>query len=171
MVVPGAMVHPAPPPVVGPTRRWASWRWRRRRRRWRASGRACSTRCGPSPGSPSRRSTSAPATSSGMEEDASRIGLMDGSGRKSLITGIGSQVDSDIKSKFLKLLHQCVCLQNWTGKTSDKNFYSLVHCNFHHSTGVVRETPHRKGRETKHQPGRASCSQQLGCRSISLYFL
>ena len=41
----------------------------------------------------------------------------------------------------------------------------------HSFTGVVRETSYRKWRETKHQPGRASCSQQLGCRSISLHFL
>ena len=38
-------------------------------------------------------------------------------------------------------------------------------------TGSVNETPYRKRRETKHQPGRASCSQQQGCRSISLHFL
>ena len=39
------------------------------------------------------------------------------------------------------------------------------------STGSGNETLHRKRRETKHKPGRASCSQQLGCRSISLPFL
>ena len=38
-------------------------------------------------------------------------------------------------------------------------------------TGSGNETPYMKRRETKHQPGRASCSQQLGHRSISLHFL
>ena len=39
------------------------------------------------------------------------------------------------------------------------------------STGLVILTSSRKVRETKHQPGRASCSQQHSCRSISLHFL
>ena len=39
------------------------------------------------------------------------------------------------------------------------------------STGSVNETPPGKREENKHQPGRASCSQQQGCRSISLHFL
>ena len=38
-------------------------------------------------------------------------------------------------------------------------------------TGSVNETPPGKRGENKHQPGRASCSQQQGCRSISLHFL
>ena len=38
-------------------------------------------------------------------------------------------------------------------------------------TGSVNETTPRKKRETKHQPVRANCSQQQGCRSISLHFL
>ena len=37
-------------------------------------------------------------------------------------------------------------------------------------TGSVNETPYRKRRETKRQPGLASCSQQQGCRSVSLHF-
>ena len=36
-----------------------------------------------------------------------------------------------------------------------------------YSTGLIRETSYRKERETKHQPGRASCSQQHSYRSIS----
>ena len=39
------------------------------------------------------------------------------------------------------------------------------------STGSVNETPPGKREENKHQPGRASCSQQQGYRSISLHFL
>ena len=39
------------------------------------------------------------------------------------------------------------------------------------TTGSVNEMAPRKRRENKHQPGRASCSQQQGCRSISLHFL
>ena len=35
----------------------------------------------------------------------------------------------------------------------------------------VNESAYRKRRETKHQPSRASCSQQQGCSSISLHFL
>ena len=52
--------------------------------------------------------------------------VMSGAGGAGLHTGIGGQVDSDVESKFLKLLHLRVCLQNETGKDSGKTFYSLM---------------------------------------------
>ena len=71
--------------------------------------------------------------------------------------GGGRRVDKSLKAL------QCGSPRTWSGY-HEFSGYKLY-------TGVVGETPHRKGRETKHQPNRASCSQQLGCRSISLYFL
>ena len=59
------------------------------------------------------------------------------------------------------------------GVKNSKNSVDVICWWFHSmcSTGSVNITPCRKRRETKHQPGRVSCGQQQGCRSISFHFL